>query len=82
MTIAEKVRMTITDSGMKQKAVAEKAGWDPKKFSDLVSGRRTFLADYLPAICFALNKTPEELLSYRETEGEPDDGTAEEESEV
>lgn len=65
MTVAENIKSIINDRGLKQKTVGIKAGWEEKRFSLLLTGRMTFKADYLPAICMALDMSPDEVLSYK-----------------
>lgn len=68
MTVADNIRFIINDSGLQQKTIAERAGWDPKSFDALLSGRRVFRADYLPAICRAIGKSPDEVFFYTNNE--------------
>lgn len=70
MTVSEKIKKIIKDEGLKQYAVADRAGIDRKQFNALLNKKKTFVVDYLPRICKALNKTPSEILDYEE---EPDD---------
>lgn len=70
MTIAENIKAIISEAGYKQKAIAKKAGWNEKQFNALLNGRKTFKAEYLPAICLALDKSPNEIMSYGEKIGE------------
>ena len=64
MAIADNVRQIIKDLGLTQKTVARRAGWDPKLFNALLNGRKVFKADYLPAICVAIGKSPDEVFEY------------------
>jgi len=64
MSVADNIREIISDYGYKQKSIAEKAGMSEKQFSDLLNGRKTFKAEYLPSICIALNKSPNDVLNY------------------
>ncbi len=59
MKVYEKVREYIDGNGLKQKAVAEKAGISIVTFNAIMNGRRTLYADDLRAICLALNVNPE-----------------------
>lgn len=68
MTVAENIKNIIDDNGYKQKTIAKKAGWKEKRFSDLLNERMTFKVEYLPAICMALNKTPDEVLNYNDSQ--------------
>lgn len=59
MQVYEKVRAYIEGNGLKQKAVAEKAGISNVTFNAIMNGKRTLYADDLRAICLALNVSPE-----------------------
>lgn len=59
MQVYEKVRRYIDDQGMKQVAIAEKAGISKTTFNAIMNGKRTMYADDLRAICLALNVSPE-----------------------
>jgi len=55
MLIAEVIAKRIEDKGMLSKAVAEKAGIDPKIFSLCMTGRRRFLAAEFVKVCHVLD---------------------------
>lgn len=59
MHVYEKVREYIDSHGIKQIAVATKAGFQPQTFNAIMNGHRTLYADDLRAICIALNVSPE-----------------------
>lgn len=59
MDVYKKVRTYIDQKGMKQIAVAEKAGISKVTFNAMMNGHRTMYADDLRAICLALNVSPE-----------------------
>ena len=59
MPVYEKVRAYIDENGLKQVAVAEKAGIPKNTFNAILNGKRTLYADDLRAICLALNISPE-----------------------
>lgn len=59
MRVYEKVRAYIDEQGLKQKAVAEKAGISNVTFNAIMNGKRTLYADDLKAICIALQVSPE-----------------------
>ena len=49
------IKSIIDRKGMKQKAVAEKAGFTPQEFSNILNDRRKLLrVEYLPAIAAAM----------------------------
>ena len=64
MKVYEKVRAYIDDNGLKQIAVAEKAGIPNVTFNAILNGKRTLYADDLRAICFALNVSPEVFIEF------------------
>lgn len=64
MTVAKKIKEIIKKEGLKQYAVADKAGIDRKQFNALLNGKKTFVVDYLPKVCKALNRTPNEIINY------------------
>ena len=59
MPVYEKVRAYIDENGLKQVAVAERAGIPKNTFNAILNGKRTLYADDLRAICLALNISPE-----------------------
>ncbi len=59
MSVYEKVRAYIDENGIKQVAVAQKAGISSVTFNAIMNGKRTMYADDLKAICLALNVSPE-----------------------
>lgn len=59
MYVYEKVRAYIVESGLKQVAVAKKAGISKATFNAILNGKRTLYADDLRDICLALNVSPE-----------------------
>ena len=58
------VRWLIQHSGMKQRAVAEKAGLTEQKMCDIVNKRRKLDANELFAICKAVGVTPDAVFEY------------------
>lgn len=69
MDIAANIRSIIKNDGLKQCAVAHRAGLTPKEFNALLTKRKTFKAEYIVPICNALNVTPNELLGVSGTRG-------------
>ena len=65
MAVYEKVRAYIEESGLKQVAVAEKAGIPKNTFNAILNGKRTLYADDLRAICLALNISPELFIEVK-----------------
>lgn len=68
MSVAENIKRIIKDEGYKQSAIAQKVGMSEKQFNALLNGRKTFTADYLPKICKAIGRSPDEVLGFCETE--------------
>lgn len=54
MDLAARIRERIAERGMKQAAVAERAGFTEQQFSDMLNGRKIIRAEYLPRIAEAL----------------------------
>ncbi len=57
----ERIKAIIKNKGLKQSYVATMAGFTEKSFSNLLNGRKTFKAEYVPCICKALNVLPNDL---------------------
>lgn len=55
------LRTIIENKCLKMNYVAQKAGFTPQEFSNLLCGRNTFKADYVEPICKALEVTPNDL---------------------
>ena len=66
--IALNTKKLIQKKGLKQKAVAEMAGYDPKKFSDMLNGRKIITADDVLPIANSLGVTANELLKRSESD--------------
>lgn len=65
MYVYEKVRAYIIDNGLKQIAIAEKAGIPNVTFNAILNGKRTLYAEDLRAICLALNVSPETFIEVK-----------------
>lgn len=61
--IAMNTKRIIAERGLKQRAVAEQAGFSEKQFSALMTGRRIIKDVDVVAIANALNVTPNELFA-------------------
>lgn len=59
--IVTSIKNVIKVKGFKQKAVAERAGFNQRAFSDMLHGRKTMKAVDMAAIARALDVTPNEL---------------------
>jgi len=64
--IAENAKRIIADKGLKQRAVAEKAGYSQQQFSAMMCNRRIVQDTDVMAIANALNVTPNELFGIGE----------------
>lgn len=66
MDLRESLKSLIAESGMKQKAVAERAGFTEQMMCDMLQGRKVIKAEFVPAICQALGVTPNRLFLWDE----------------
>lgn len=64
--IIRNIRQIIKEKGLKQCAVAEKAGFCPRLFSAMMNERKFILAEYIPNIAAALGVDANEI--YRKEE--------------
>ncbi len=64
--MTENIKNLIVESGMKQKAVAERAGFTEQMMTDMLNGRKVIKAEFVPAICQALGVTPNRLFLWDE----------------
>ena len=62
--IAANTKRIIADKGLKQRAVAAKAGFSEKQFSALMTGRKIIKDTDVMAIAVALGTTPNERFGY------------------
>lgn len=65
MSVYQKIRAYIVENGLKQVAVAEKAGIPKNTFNAILNGKRTLYADDLRAVCLALNVSPELFIEVK-----------------
>lgn len=61
MSVAENIQRLIKQKGLVQKAVATRAGFTATQFADMMHGRKTIKADYIPAIAEAIGVSAGEL---------------------
>lgn len=64
--MTENIKNLIVESGMKQKAVAERAGFTEQMMTDMLNGRKVIKAEFIPAFCQALGVTPNRLFQWDE----------------
>lgn len=65
-SVAKNIKQIIAKTGIKQKTVAEKAGFDEKEFSAMMNNRRIIRADEIMDIANALGVTPNDLYGISE----------------
>lgn len=65
MQVYRKVRAYIDTQGLKQVAVARKAGIPVTTFNAIMTGKRKMYADDIQAICIALNVSPELFIEHQ-----------------
>lgn len=61
--VANRIYEIMDQKHMKQSLVAKAAGFKPSMFNDMLRGRKTIKAEFLPAISAALGVTPNDLFS-------------------
>ena len=64
--VADNVARIIAELGLKQRAVAEKAGFEAQAFSDMLNGRRLIKLCDVVLIAEALGVTPNDLYGIEE----------------
>lgn len=76
-TLIENIKRIIAQKGMKQCAVAERAGFTPQEFSNILNDRRKLLrSEHIPAIADAL-RTDVSTLYYPPKEEDEENGLSE-----
>lgn len=61
MGVAENIHRIIKQRGLVQRAVATRAGFTATQFTDMIHGRKTIKADYIPQIAKAIGVPAGEL---------------------
>lgn len=69
-SVAIGIRKIIAEKGMRQKVVAERAGFTDQQFSDMLNGRKVIRAEYVLPIAKALMVDITELFSAGQNDGE------------
>ena len=64
--MSENIKGLIAESGMKQKVVAERAGFTEQMMTDMLNGRKVIKAEFIPALCQALGVTPNQIFKWGE----------------
>lgn len=67
--IAQNVKKIIKSRGLKQQAVAEKAGYNKQKFSRMMNDRKIIECSDILRLCSALEVTPNELFGFEDERG-------------
>lgn len=62
--VNERICQAVTDSGLKQKFIADRIGVSEPTFSAMLAGKRKVNVDEFFGLCQVLNKTPDELYHY------------------
>ena len=65
--IAENTRNIIKEKGLKNKAVAERAGYTEQKFSRILNGQKIIESKDILRIANALDVTPNDLFGIKGT---------------
>lgn len=56
--VASAIKQIIEEKGLRQVAVASRAGFTSQQFSDMLNNRKTIKAEYIPGIAAALGVDP------------------------
>lgn len=68
-TFVEGTKLLIRDLGIKQKVVAERAGYSVQQFSNMLNGRKLISATDVWRISQALGVTPNDLFGITSQKG-------------
>jgi len=69
--VISNIKNAICAKGMKQKAVAERAGFTPQEFSNILNERRKLLrVEYMPAIALAIGVDVNDLYGIIRKKGQ------------
>lgn len=63
--VANNIRKILDDRGLKQKAIAEKAGYSEKQFSNLLCERKKMNPEDILKIAKVLEVTPNDLYGIK-----------------
>ncbi len=64
--VVKNIKAIIKRNGLKQKYVAEKAGFTKNEFSNILNGRKMFRTEYVNFICNVLGIQPNDLFAQNE----------------
>ena len=65
MKVHERIKSFIKGTGLKQKYIAEKAGYTEKQFSAMMLGKKKIFTDDLERICQALEVGAETFINVK-----------------
>lgn len=65
-SVATNIKCIMLEKGLKQKSVAEKAGFNEKEFSAMLKNRKIIKVDDVMDIAKALGVSPNELFGIKE----------------
>ena len=65
-TVADSIKRLVDEKGIKNKAVATRAGFTEQQFSDMLNGRKVIRAEYMPRIAAALGVEVGEIYRVEE----------------
>lgn len=66
--VAARIVQIMEEKGLKQNAVAKRAGFSKQQFSDMLNGRRLIKVSELPILAKALEVSPNALFSDDENQ--------------
>lgn len=64
--MVESIKNIIEETGMKQKVIAERAGFTEQMMTDMLNGRKVIKAEFVPRLCAALGVSPNRLFEWPE----------------
>lgn len=64
--VVKNIKAIIKRNGLKQKYIAEKAGFTENEFSNILNGRKMFRTEYVNSICNVLGIQPNDLFAQNE----------------
>lgn len=65
MKVCDRLRKYIDDNGLKQKVIAQKAGFTENQMSQILNGKRNISADELEIICNAMGTAPNAIYNIK-----------------
>lgn len=63
--IIQNIRTIIKEKGVKQNFVANKAGFTPQEFNNILCSRQLLKTESIVNVCNALDITPNELFMFK-----------------